>query len=227
MIIYDDIYQRYGLSRTQQEIINLVGKGRIILEIGSSTGYMSRAFLQNDCIVDTIEKDKKAFLKSPKEVRKKFLQSIEDPNVGKILNKDYDFIILADVLEHLVDPAKVLRILQKIATEKTQLLICMPNIASWIMRKQLFLKGDFEYRQSGLLDKTHLHFYTVNSLPKLLSENGWEVKKLIGTLTRLPFEETLKKIPLIGILSRLLYKFLSEKYKNLAYYHFLVIARKK
>lgn len=219
MIVYEEIFKKYGLSPTQQEILKIVGEGKTILEIGSSAGYMSRAFLNNKCIVDVIETDKQAISKIPKMARKKFAQSIEDSNIYKLLNKDYDYIIMADVLEHLIIPKEVLKNLLKVASSKTKLLVSLPNVACWMMRKQLFFKGDFEYQESGLLDRTHLHFYTVETLPKLLSENGWKVERMIGTITRLPFERLIKKVPL-------LYSYLVSKYKNLAYYHFLIIASK-
>ena len=227
-IVYDKIYKQHGFSQTQQQIIKRVGRDKVLLEIGSSTGYMTMAFLNNNCIVDVVENSQEALAKVSKRVRKIFNFSIEGENVINILAKDYDFIIMADVLEHLVNPAKTLKILRKIATAKTALIISLPNVANWIMRKQLFFKGDFEYQESGILDKTHLHFYTVNTLAKFLSENGWAVRELVGTITRLPFEESISKIPLVGFLFRsFFYKNLVEKYKNLSYYHFLVVAFKK
>lgn len=219
MIVYEAIFKKYGLSPTQQEIIKTVGFDNVILEIGPSAGYMTRAFLDNGCIVDVVESDQKAVLKLPKNVRKVFNVSIEQDEIYDHLGK-FDFIIMADVLEHLVNPGHVLKQLQKISSLNTKLVISLPNIASWIMRKQLFFKGDFEYRDSGLLDKTHLHFYTVNTLPKILSDNGWKADKIIGTMTRFPLEGLIGRIPI-------LYPWLVEKYKNLAYYHFLVIASKE
>lgn len=218
MVIYEEIFKKHGLSATQKKIIDLVGYEKIILEIGSSTGYMTKAFLGNKCTVDVLEINRNVLNKIPKKVRKIVNGSIENENIWKLLSKDYDFIIMADVLEHLIDPSKALKILYKIASNKTKLIISLPNVASWVMRKQLFFKGDFEYQESGLLDKTHMHFYTVNTLPKLLAENGWKVKEIIGTITRLPFERIISKLPI--------YKKLVEKYKNLSYYHFLVIAHK-
>ncbi len=219
MNVYEQIFKKYGLSPTQQEILEIVGKEGTVLEIGSSTGYMTRAFLENGCIVDAVESDQKAASKLPKGVRKVFAISIEDDEIYNKLGS-YNFIIMADVLEHLVKPEKVLKELTKIVSLGTKLLISLPNVAAWTMRKQLFLKGDFEYQESGLLDKTHLHFYTVNSLPKVLSEQGWKVDNLVGTITRLPLEGLFGRIPI-------LYPWLVNKYKNLAYYHFLVVAIKK
>ncbi len=215
MIVYEQIFKKYGLSPTQQEIIKIVGSGKTVLEIGASTGYMTKAFLDNGCIVDVVEKDQNALKKIPKNVRKRIDQSIEDA----ILESDYDFIIMADVLEHLILPAQNLKKLFKISSVNTKLIISLPNIACWAMRKQLFFNGDFEYQESGLLDKTHLHFYTVNTLPKLLDEIGWHVDSIIGTITRLPLEGLTGRIPFI-------YPLLVNKYKNLSFYHFVTIASK-
>lgn len=219
MIIYEAIFKKYGLSPTQQEIIKTVGSGKVILEIGSSTGYMTKTFLDNDCTVDVVESNQKAVAKLPKGLRRAFNLSIEDEVIDKAL-ADYDFIIMADVLEHLVDPEQVLKRLLKVASSDTKLIISLPNMACWAMRKLLFFKGDFEYQDSGLLDKTHLHFYTVNTLPKMLSTCGWQIDRMIGTITRLPFEGLIGRIPYV-------YPWLVEKYKNLAYYHFLVVVSKK
>lgn len=228
MIIYEQIFKKSGLSKTQLEIIKIIGKDKRVLEIGSSTGYMTKFFLDNNCLVDIVETDKNACLKLPKGVRKVFNYSIEDRVIKKLLNKDYDFIIMADVLEHLINPENALNLLHHIASKNCQLIISMPNIASWVMRKQLFFKGDFEYKDSGLLDRTHLHFYTIKTLPKLLLENGWKVREIEGTITRLPFEETIFRIPLFSwIFKQTIYKNLVERYKNLSYYHFLVVSNKQ
>lgn len=227
MNVYEQTFRKYGFSLTQQRILEIVGQGKVILEVGSSSGYMTRAFLENDCIVDVVEIHPEAISNLPKKVRNIFNLSIEDNNIYNKLGR-YDFVIMADVLEHLVNPEKVLKNLSKAVSFGTKLLVSLPNIASWILRKQLFFKGDFEYQESGILDKTHLHFYTVNSLPKILSANGWKINEVIGTITRLPLEGMVSKLPVMGwIFRKMFYRLLVEQYKNLAYYHFLVIASKK
>ncbi|MBI2019008.1 class I SAM-dependent methyltransferase [Candidatus Daviesbacteria bacterium] len=228
MTVYEKIFKKHGLSITQQEILDLVGREKTVLEIGPSAGYMTDIFLKNGCVIDVVETDNNAFVKIPKLVRKALHYSIDDQNIQKFLGRDYDFIIMADVLEHLVDPEKSLRVLSKIALNKTKLIVSLPNIACWAMRKQLFLRGDFEYQSSGLLDKTHLHFYTPKSLPKTLSENNWKVEKMIGTITRLPFDHSISRWPILGWLyKKVIRSKLVERFKNLSYYHFLVIASKR
>ncbi len=227
MIIYKKIFNQHGFSASQGKILEIIGKNKTILEVGSSTGYMTKSLKQSGCIVDVVEVDKKAVNETQRYARKIISNSIEDPSVTSKTLDQYDFIVMADVIEHLVDPKQALKNLFKIASSKTKLLISTPNIAGWPMRKQLFFKGDFEYQESGLLDETHLHFFTVASLPKLLKENNWKVEDLIGTVVILPFIEKIKKMPLLGnFLANLLQRKISTKYKNLSYYHFVVIASK-
>lgn len=226
MNIYDKTYKENGLSQTQRKIIDLVGSEMKILEVGSSTGYMTRIFANNNCVVDVIEVDEQATAKAKKYARKIVNMSIEDEKVLNDLDQVYDYIVLADVLEHLVNPSKVLKNLVKVAGKNTKLVISMPNIASWVMRKQLFFQGDFEYQDSGVLDKTHLHFYTPETLKKLLKDSGWNVVELIGTITRLPFEAKFLEFPIISNIYKLFRQKIIEKYKNLSYYHFIVMAVK-
>lgn len=227
MSVYEQIFNDHGFSATQVQILKLVGLRKIVLEIGASSGYMTKAFLQNGCVVDAVELDENALIKIPKKVRKLIKLSIENEKIYQKLARDYEFIVLADVLEHLVDPKKVLEKLYKIATNKTKLLISVPNIAGWPIRKQLFFEGDFKYQESGPLDKTHLHFYTVDTLRNLLLETGWKVEEVKGTITRLPFEGSMNKVPVVGwIYRQFIRQTLVERFKNLSYYHFLSVSTK-
>lgn len=227
MNIYKKTFETHGLSLTQKKIIEIIGQDKKVLEIGSSSGYMTKAFLENNCQVVVVEVDKNAFKDIPQKVNLKIEGSIEDENViKKLANKKYDFIVLADVLEHLVLPEKALKDLKKIADDKTRLIVSMGNIASWPIRKQLFFKGDFEYQESGILDKTHLHFYSFETLPKLMKKTGWKVNQIIGTITRIPLEETLSKLPLINLIFDYGKKYLIKNYPNLTFLHFVVISSK-
>ena len=228
MIIYEQNFKKYGLSPTQLEILRIVGKSKVVLEVGPSAGYMTKVFLDNDCTVDVVEINEEAVLEISKKTRKVFHYSIENREIYDMLGRDYEFIIMADVLEHLVNPEQVLKRLLQVVSSNTKLLISLPNIACWEMRKQLFFKGDFEYQDSGLLDRTHLHFFTVKTLPKMLRENGWKVEGMMGTITRLPFEGLMGRIPILGLFfKKFLYQKIVNKFKNLSYFHFLIVLSKK
>ncbi len=227
MDIYEKNNQQFGFSPTQKKILELVGKDKTILEIGSSAGYMTKEFIKNGCLVDVVEINEQSFKKVSQLVKVAFNGSVEDPKIVSLFKEKYDFIIMADVLEHLVNPKQALKNLSRLADAETQMLISLPNVAGWAMRKQLFFQGDFEYQESGLLDKTHLRFFTVNTLPKFLRENGWKTREMIGTVTRLPLEGIISRIPIMRpVYFTLFREGLTQKYKNLAFDHFLVIVQK-
>ena len=79
----------------------------------------------------------------------------------------FDAIIFSHVLEHLRDPGAVLLKFSQLLSRKGMVLIAVPNALSWAMRWQ-FLRGDFEYRADGVLDETHLRFFTYKTADKFL-----------------------------------------------------------
>ena len=88
--------------------------------------------------------------------------------------KRYDAIICADVLEHLPRPTAVLDSCRKLLAENGCLLLSIPNVAYSGLVAEL-LAGEFRYRQEGLLDRTHVRFFTRKSALRLLRERGWQV----------------------------------------------------
>ncbi len=95
-----------------------------------------------------------------------------DVNKGEELKSiiksgDYDYVILADIIEHLLDPGSFLKNLAEIINEE-KVIISLPNICFWAQRIKL-LFGKFEYQDTGILDRSHLHFFNLFSARKELS----------------------------------------------------------
>jgi len=86
----------------------------------------------------------------------------------------YDAIICADVLEHLPRPTAVLESCRKLLADGGRLLLSIPNVAYSGLIAEL-LSGEFRYRSEGLLDRTHVRFFTRRSALRLLREQGWQV----------------------------------------------------
>jgi ubiquinone/menaquinone biosynthesis C-methylase UbiE len=84
----------------------------------------------------------------------------------------FDCVVLGDVLEHLVDPSRVLAQLYAITTEDAKIICCVPNMGHASVIERL-ISGDMSYDENGLLDKTHLRFFTKSSLVKLFLDSGW------------------------------------------------------
>lgn len=82
--------------------------------------------------------------------------------------EEYDFAIALDVLEHVLEPETAVSKIRRSLKPGGMFIISVPNLGHYsIVRRLLF--GDFEYQDSGLLDRTHIRFFTPNSLDRLLS----------------------------------------------------------
>ncbi len=87
----------------------------------------------------------------------------------------YDLVMMANVLEHLVDPWTALRFLRERTSSSCKLALSVPNIRHYKILLPLLLKGALRYEDQGIMDRTHLHFFTRESLSETLSQCGWEV----------------------------------------------------
>jgi len=83
------------------------------------------------------------------------------------LEQQFDVLLFCHVLEHLVDPVAAIKKLLPYLRVGGKLIIALPNIANWRSRSNLLL-GKFEYTDGGIMDKTHLHFYTFHTAPLYL-----------------------------------------------------------
>lgn len=224
--IYAELVKKHGLSSAQKKIIEIVDSYKIILEVGSSHGYLTKEFKAKGCTIDIIEKNLKAVASAKKYARQTYIGSAEELHFLKKIKNQYDLIIFADVLEHLVSPEIPIKFCKKILKPNGKIIISLPNIASWPARKELFFLGKFEYTDSGLMDKTHLRFYSLNSFKKFLQVNQIKIESIIPCETYLPLQRTLSKLPLIGASVFLpLFRFLAEQVPNLAYFHYIVVAK--
>jgi SAM-dependent methyltransferase len=87
---------------------------------------------------------------------------------------DYDLIVFSHVLEHLRAPARVLNDAHRVLAPDGIIAVALPNVLSWRHRLS-FLIGRFEYEQGGIMDDTHLRFYTFASGRRLLESNGFRI----------------------------------------------------
>ncbi|WP_051630669.1 class I SAM-dependent methyltransferase [Afifella pfennigii] len=86
-----------------------------------------------------------------------------------------DLILCLDILEHLVDPWAQVRRLSPLLGPGGRLIVSVPNIRHWKFIWRLLTKGDFRYREAGLLDATHLRFFTYETATELATAGGLEL----------------------------------------------------
>lgn len=87
-----------------------------------------------------------------------------------------DLILCLDVLEHLVDPWTVVDRLSTRLSPEGRLIVSVPNIRNWKFIKNLLFKGDFRYRDAGLLDRTHLRFFVRDTARELAEHGGLQAR---------------------------------------------------
>ena len=91
----------------------------------------------------------------------------------------FDCILYGDVLEHLADPWSVLKGHKEILDDHGIIICSIPNIRYYKVLKSLILEGRWEYVDLGILDRTHLRFFTLKTIEAMFQETGFEIKKLI------------------------------------------------
>ncbi|MCK9896580.1 bifunctional 2-polyprenyl-6-hydroxyphenol methylase/3-demethylubiquinol 3-O-methyltransferase UbiG [Frankia sp. AgB32] len=86
----------------------------------------------------------------------------------------YQLVLLSHILEHLADPVPLLAEARRVLAPGGRILVALPNVLHYRQRAQ-FVLGRFEYTDTGLMDATHLRFYTVDSARRLLADGGLRI----------------------------------------------------
>lgn len=150
------------------------------LDVGCWTGNLGRELVKKkNCVVDGIDVDA-SVLKTAKRSGYRDVFTINlnnDPLKLDLKKRKYDVIVYADILEHLINPDKVLEEMKKFLKPGGIIIVSMPNIGFFLNRVQLLL-GKWEYRDFGCMDKTHVRFFTISSAIKLVVAAGYKIQKV-------------------------------------------------
>ena len=121
-----------------------------------------------------------------------FVQHDLDKGLPLTIDGKFDLIVCADVLEHLRSPDKLLYDLQERLTTSGKIIASIPNFGNWYPRIRVLL-GKFDYDARGILDQSHLRFFTRKSFMRIANTAGYDVTKIWTTGT--PFEVMLRGAP--------------------------------
>lgn len=147
-----------------------------VLDLGCGTGALGRWLVdRGHTALDGV-----TFNSAEAEIARKHYRQVVEGDLETLdlltafASRHYDVIVCADVLEHLKNPAVVLEQCKTLLSPEGRLLISVPNAAYAGLIAEL-MHGQFRYRDEGLLDKTHLRFFTRSSLLDFLEQAGWQV----------------------------------------------------
>ena len=191
-----------------------------ILDVGSASGYLGKVWRERGHYVAGIEYDA-----AVAERARQYYDAFEVADVETFsfpYRREFDYIVFADVLEHLRDPAAVLRRCIPALKDSGKLIISVPNIANWVIRLSLSF-GRFDYMDKGILDRTHMRFFTLRTLKQMMSEVSCDVLKVIPTPLPVPLVLPFTASRMFTPLHELDYA-LTRCWKTLFAYQFVVVA---
>ena len=159
------------------KVARLIGPDRRVLDVGCAHGYGAEALGTLGCRVVGVERDAEDAARARAYCEQVLVADVEQPGWTAALGAGrFDVVLFSDVLEHLRDPGQVLReALGVLEPERGAVVASVPNVAHVSVRLELLL-GSFRRETLGILDATHLHFFTRETLEELLVSSGLAVE---------------------------------------------------
>jgi 2-polyprenyl-3-methyl-5-hydroxy-6-metoxy-1,4-benzoquinol methylase len=173
-------------NNSHTQLIKLTGQNKTVLEIGPATGYVTRVLKERGCSVTGVEYSPEMARHASLYCDRIITGDIEQIDFDKTFVQDrFDTILFGDVLEHLKDPQAILHQVRGILRPKGYVVASIPNVAHGSVRFSL-LRGMFPYSDEGILDRTHLRFFTYQTLIEMFDQAGFCITKIIR-VTMNPF----------------------------------------
>lgn len=150
---------------------------RRLVEVGCSTGAHAREFkkLSPNCDYLGIETDPTSAALAKRHCDQSLIVGIEEAGDDFWARcADRDCRIFGDVIEHLKNPWDVLRKVRSVIPPAGVIVACIPNAQHWSVQVRLSTE-DFKYEAQGLLDKTHLRWFTKKTIFELINQSGFEI----------------------------------------------------
>ena len=197
------------------------GSGKRVLDVGCGNGYLGKILADRGYEVTGIEQPGGTNQRFPPEVR---LVEADLENGLPELDGKFDYILCADVLEHLRDPLRLLKEIRGKFTPGGVLIASLPNSGNLYFRL-VILSGRFPQDNKGLFDRTHMRFFTWDGWRELLDNGGFVIDRTVSScipigLAAPAWRESLP----IRLSERISYE-MAKVWKRMFAYQFIVTAR--
>lgn len=197
------------------------GLGRSVLDVGCGSGYLGALLAERGFSVTGVERANEYTTPFPRSVRL-IEADLESglPDTGG----PFDYVLCADILEHLRDPAALLRQLRSILKPGGALIASLPNSGNVYFRLNI-AAGRFPQHDKGLFDRTHIRFYMWDGWVNLLQTSGWRIRSVesSGIPVGLAVPQGWEHSAAVEFAERMCYA-LAKIRKTLFAYQFIVIA---
>ncbi len=194
---YSGVIYTGDKNTTWFKIFNNISEKSRVLDVGCSSGNFGGVLIKNKgCEVVGVDLDKDDVKRAKKLLNEAFVINVERDDLRKL--GKFDRIIFADVLEHLNDPVAILMKVKKLLRPGGQVLFSIPNMAHMGTRLML-LGGEFRSGETGLLDKTHLHFYDEVEVRRIFREAGYSISAIDWTEYYIPRRELVSRLKTLGL----------------------------
>lgn len=162
----------------RDEFLSLVPGGvKKVLDVGCGRGDLGLKLKAKDREVVGVEKDEACYNIAREKLNKTFLSDIEKFQLP-YPQKYFDCILYADILEHLINPFITLRGHRKYLNDTGFIIASIPNIRYYKVIARLVLGGTWDYMDKGILDRSHLRFFTLINIQELFVRAGYEIVEI-------------------------------------------------
>jgi len=192
------VYQRVVDPHVEDslgKIARLVRRGSRVLELGPATGFLTRYLKESlGCTVDCVEYSAEMAEQARPHAHSMLVADLDEIDLAEHFGAgSYDHVICADVLEHLRNPWRTLKACRTVLRPDGRLLLSVPNLGHAAVITAL-THGEFEYCDEGLLDRTHLRFFTRRNLVDMLRNAGLQVLTLDAVVILPQYTELHRKL---------------------------------
>lgn len=208
---------------TASRTLRLVGTDKRVLELGCSVGTQSRVLRQDlNCDVTGIEINPAAADQAKSYCSKVIVGNLDELDFNSVLSQEkFDVVLCADVLEHLYNPTMLLSKVKPLIDENGYLVASLPNIVHAAVIFEM-LRGKFNYSQKGLLDNSHIRFFTRTTIIDSFSAAGFKIDLLERGYAR--ESETEFPIRNLNIEDKQVIEYIRTHNEECFTYHFIVKA---
>ena len=145
-----------------------------VLDVGCGSGILGAKLRKKGIEVVGIEKDEQAYAQARGKINKAILADVEELDLSYPVGY-FDCILFADILEHLRDPVSILMKYGKYLNDKGFVIASIPNVRYYKIILRLLFGGTWDYVDKGILDVTHIRFFTLVNMKELFIKAGYSV----------------------------------------------------